>query len=69
MAPILTRPRKLISPATGAAYADVSTRTIYRWIADGRLRAFRAGPKLIKIDQAELDRIIQPVPTARDGAA
>lgn len=62
-------PRQLESVASGAAYANVSQRTIRRWIADGRLRAYRAGSRLVRIDRAELDRLIRPIPTARNGAA
>lgn len=55
-----TAPRQLESIASAAAYADVTTRTIYNWIADGRLRAYRAGPKLLRIDRADLERVIRP---------
>jgi excisionase family DNA binding protein len=57
-------PRKLIAVSAAAAYADCSTRTIRRWIADGRLRAYRTGPKLVKVDQADLDAQIRPIPAA-----
>jgi excisionase family DNA binding protein len=66
-------PRRQARPLTGitqaAAYADVCDKTIRRWIADGRLTGYRVGPKLIKVDLNELDRIIRPVPTAGNGAA
>lgn len=51
---------RLIGIPAAADRADVCTRTIRRWIADGRL----TGPKLIKIDVDELDRLIRPVPAA-----
>jgi excisionase family DNA binding protein len=60
--------RRLKSPAKAAGYADVSTRTIYRWIAEGRLRAYRTGPKLIKVDLADIDALIRPVPAANHRA-
>ncbi|WP_425394556.1 helix-turn-helix domain-containing protein [Aldersonia kunmingensis] len=44
-----------------ADYADVSTKTIRRYIASGRLTGYRVGPRLIKIDLNDLDRIMQPV--------
>jgi len=52
----------------GASYLDVSTRTIRRKIANGELRAYRVGG-LIRIDQADLDALIRPIPTAGNGAA
>ena len=59
MARTVTRPQKLVSTTAGAAYADVSTRTIYRWIADGHLRAYRVGPRLLKIDLMDLERLVR----------
>jgi excisionase family DNA binding protein len=55
---------RLIGIPAAADRADVCTRTIRRWIADGRLTGWRTGPKLIKIDVDELDRLIRPVPAA-----
>ena len=40
---------------------DVDPRTIRRWISEGRLTAYRVGPRLIKIDVAELDKLVRPV--------
>ncbi|MCV7381651.1 helix-turn-helix domain-containing protein [Mycobacterium alsense] len=44
-----------------ATHAGVSYRTLRRWISDGRLNAVRVGPRLLKVDAAELERIFQPV--------
>jgi excisionase family DNA binding protein len=67
--PRTAAPRQLESIASGATYADVSTRTIRRWIADGRLRAYRVGPRLVKIDRADLERLARQIPTAGGGDA
>ena len=64
-----TAPRQLVSIAKAAAQCDVTTRTIYNWISDGRLRAYRTGPKLLRIDRADLDRLARPVSAAGNGAA
>jgi excisionase family DNA binding protein len=50
-----------IGLAEAAAYCDVSSRTIRRWIADGRLSAVRVGPRLLKVDLDELQSLLQPV--------
>jgi len=63
-----TTKRRLGSVADAAAYADVSSRTIRRWIATGRLPGYRVGPRLVKVDLADLDAIVRPIPTA-GGAA
>jgi excisionase family DNA binding protein len=48
-----------------AAYAKASERTIRRWIARGDLAAFRIGPKMVRIEQVDLDRLTRPIPNAR----
>lgn len=57
-------PRRLISLAAAAAYANVSTRTLRRYISQGRLTGYRVGPRLLKVDLRELDRLARPIPTA-----
>lgn len=59
-----TVPRRLGSISDAATYADLSTRTIRRYIAEGRLTGYRVGPRLVKIDLAELDTLARPIPTA-----
>jgi hypothetical protein len=56
--------RRLVGLAAAADYADVSTRTLRRYIALGRLIGYRVGPRLIKVDLNELDAIARPIPTA-----
>jgi excisionase family DNA binding protein len=60
--------RKLASIQTAAEYADVSTRTIRRRIADGTLTGYRLG-RLIRVDLDELDRALRTIPTVGPGAA
>ncbi len=61
--------RRLVGLAAAAAYADVSTRTLRRYIAHGRLTGYRVGPRLIKIDLNELDELARSIPTARGPGA
>lgn len=61
-------PRNFESVADVAARYRVTTRTVRRWIAEGRLTAYRVGPTLIRLDVAEVDRLLSPIPTA-GGAA
>jgi excisionase family DNA binding protein len=53
--------REWESVASAAEYARVSAKTIRRRIADGSLPARRVGPKLIRIDPRDLDRLFRPV--------
>ena len=36
---------------------QVTRRTVFRWIKQGKISVIRLGPKFIRVDQAELDRI------------
>jgi excisionase family DNA binding protein len=56
--------RRLVGIAQASEYADVHPITIRRWVAAGRVPAYRAGPRLLKIDLNELDAMLRPVPTA-----
>jgi len=58
--------RRLVGLAAAAAYADISTRTLRRYISHGRLTGYRVGPRLVKIDLNELDELARPIPAARD---
>ena len=69
MTAIARRPKRLKGVGPAADYADVCDRTIRRWIAAGLLTGYRVGPRLIKVDLDELDRIIRPVPTVGNGDA
>jgi excisionase family DNA binding protein len=57
---------ELLSLRAAGRYCDVDERTIRRWISAGHLNALRVGPRLIKVEVAELDRIMRP---AGGGAA
>ena len=52
---------RVIGVAEAAEAADVSPRTIRRYIASGRLTAYRVGPRLIKIDVAEVEALKRPI--------
>ena len=52
---------ELIGLPAAAARCNVSSRTVRRWIADGHLKAVRVGPRLLKVDTADLDALMHPV--------
>ncbi|MGB5796882.1 MAG: helix-turn-helix domain-containing protein [Mycolicibacter algericus] len=52
---------ELIGLTEAAERCDVNYRTIRRWIAAGRLKAVRVGPRLLKVDAAQLDAMMQPL--------
>jgi excisionase family DNA binding protein len=52
---------ELIGLPEAADRCGVSYRTARRWIADGRLKAVRVGPRLLKVSVADLDKLRRPV--------
>ena len=52
------------SVGDAAARVGVSTKTVRRWIASGQL-AGRIGPRLLRIDPDDVDRMLTLIPTAR----
>jgi excisionase family DNA binding protein len=58
------RPTRLTSVAKAAEFADVSPRTIRRWISLGRLPGYRVGPRLLKVSLDDIEALAQQLPTA-----
>jgi excisionase family DNA binding protein len=42
-----------------AAYAQVHPKTVRRWLADGLLTRYNAGPRLIRLDLDEVDTMLR----------
>lgn len=61
--PIPEPPEAIESIAQAAARQGLSTRTIRRRIADGSLTGYRVGPRLIRVSVAEVDALLNPIPT------
>lgn len=53
--------RKNLSSAEAAVYLNISLRTLRNWVSDGRIRAKRCGPKLLRFDIDELDRVLSNI--------
>jgi excisionase family DNA binding protein len=62
-----TKPgQNLWSPAEVAAYFGVHRQTVYTWIREGRIRAFKLSGRLVRIPVEEVDRMRE---TGRQGEA
>lgn len=62
-------PRSFITLAEAADHLSVTERTVRNYIARGQLTGYRVGPRAIRVDAAELDRMLVPIPTAAGDAA
>lgn len=57
------RPRRqLVTVEAAAERLDVSARSVRRYITAGRLTGYRVGPRLIKVDLAEVETFARPIP-------
>ena len=61
--------RQLRSIQEAARLYHVHPDTIRRRIAAGQLTGHRFGPRLIRVDLAELEVLLKPIPTTGGGAA
>lgn len=58
--------QRWLSQAEVAEYLGITTRTVRRYIAMGLLPANRIkGSRLIRIDRADVDALLRPIPAAR----
>jgi excisionase family DNA binding protein len=60
----MPRRKRLASIQKGEDYSGLSSKTLRRYIAAGRIHGYRLGPKLLRIDLNELDDLLKPIPTA-----
>jgi excisionase family DNA binding protein len=57
--------RRYASVAEAADYLGLSPKTLRRYIASGRLTAYRVGPRHLRVDLDEVDdKLARPIPTA-----
>ena len=64
MAQATTHNRTLISVNAAATRLGLDPRTIRRYVSDGLLPAYRVGSTLIRVDQADVDALVRPIPAA-----
>lgn len=60
MATTLAQP-DLMTMGEAAASLGVHRNTLRRWIASGRVPAYRVGPRLVRLHPADLARLAAPV--------
>lgn len=52
--------RRWASLQEAAEHLGVTDRTLRTMIADGRLKGYRSGPRLIRVDLNEVDDMMKP---------
>lgn len=57
---------RYVTQSAAAEYLNVTDRTIRNLIARGDLTGYRLGARAIRVDRAELDALLTPIPTAGD---
>ncbi|MEJ6013981.1 helix-turn-helix domain-containing protein [Corynebacterium sp. H127] len=57
--------RQYESIQEAAARARVHTKTVRRWIAQGKLTAYRPSSRIIRLDAAEVDAMMDATATTR----
>ncbi|WP_026533912.1 helix-turn-helix domain-containing protein [Arthrobacter sp. H14] len=62
--PTKRTPPRYASLTEAADYAHISTRTLRRYITDGRLTGYRVGPRIIRVNLDELDNLFSAIPAA-----
>lgn len=55
--------RQFESLSDAAERTGLSVRTLRRRIAAGQLPAYRSGPRVLRVDPADVDRLMVLVPT------
>ena len=50
---------EVLTPAEVAKALSVSLATVYKLIADGKIKAVRIGPKLLRIDKQQLNNFLK----------
>ena len=53
--------RRWVSISDTAEHLGITPKTVRQMIADGRLAAYRSGPRLIRLDLNEVDAAMRPL--------
>ncbi len=69
VAPTTPAPAALWTLETAGEFLNVTDRSLRRYIADGRLPAYRIGSRQIRVRREDVEALLTPIPAAnsRDG--
>lgn len=55
--------RHWLTLAEAATYTGVTVQTVRKYIASGHLPGYRLGPKFVRVDLADVERLLREIPT------
>lgn len=62
----MSLPTDLVTPKAAAALVGVSVNSIYRWVEEGRVRAYRVAGSRYRLSRADVlglvEEVVPPVP-------
>lgn len=58
---------RYVSLKHGAAYLSITEQSLRRYIAAGRIPAYRLGSRSLRVRREDLDALLERVPTAAVG--
>jgi excisionase family DNA binding protein len=59
---VIEQANELLTVREAATALKVSTVTISRYLKQGRLRAYRLGPRTLRLRREDVQRLLQPAP-------
>jgi excisionase family DNA binding protein len=59
-----TGTRRWLTQQEAAEYLGCTDRTIRNFVKRGQIRGFRMGTRSVRLDRADLDNLLRPIPTA-----
>ena len=54
-------PERTMPFEDAARTCGVSVDTLRRWISDGKIRAYRVGPRRIRVETDDIDAMFKPI--------
>ncbi|HKV84602.1 MAG TPA: helix-turn-helix domain-containing protein [Ktedonobacterales bacterium] len=64
-----SKTEELLTVREAAQLLKISPVTITRWLKQGRLRGYHAGPRAIRIKQTDVEALLTPTPSVRTSDA
>lgn len=64
----MARPSGYITLSEGSELLGLDEKTLRRYVAQGRLRGYRVGPRALRLSLDEVHALARPIPTGNPAA-